>query len=91
MLIPGKEALIVAFMQMIKCAHHVSHVFIFAPGHDMNPDTLKRYQCNHLCVVPELSEEDGDYGLDPASALGSGTAQPASPIASAVRKMCRLR
>lgn len=27
----------------------------FQPDHDMNPDTLKRYQCNRLRVVPEVS------------------------------------
>lgn len=27
----------------------------FQPDHGMNPDTLKRYQCNRLCVVPEVS------------------------------------
>ncbi|ALE88761.1 type I restriction endonuclease subunit R [Pseudomonas versuta] len=27
----------------------------FHPDHDMNPDTLKRYQCNRLRVVPEVS------------------------------------
>ncbi|UVO17492.1 type I restriction endonuclease subunit R [Stutzerimonas stutzeri] len=27
----------------------------FKPDHDMNPDTLKRYQCNRLRVVPEVS------------------------------------
>ncbi|BBB29885.1 type I restriction endonuclease subunit R [Neptunomonas japonica] len=26
----------------------------FKPEHDLNPDTLKRYQNNRLCVVPEL-------------------------------------
>lgn len=27
----------------------------FKPDHGMNPDTLKRYQCNRLRVVPEVS------------------------------------
>jgi type I restriction enzyme R subunit len=27
----------------------------FQPDHGMNPDTLKRYQCNRLRVVPEVS------------------------------------
>ena len=27
----------------------------FKPDHDMNPDTLKRYGCNRLRVVPEVS------------------------------------
>jgi type I restriction enzyme R subunit len=27
----------------------------FRPDHGMNPDTLKRYQCNRLRVVPEVS------------------------------------
>ena len=27
----------------------------FQPDHDMNPDTLKRYTCNRLRVVPEVS------------------------------------
>ena len=27
----------------------------FQPDHDMNPDTLKRYECNRLRVVPEVS------------------------------------
>ncbi|WP_460154819.1 type I restriction endonuclease subunit R [Pseudomonas sp. S1_F04] len=27
----------------------------FKPDHDMNPDTLKRYECNRLRVVPEVS------------------------------------
>lgn len=27
----------------------------FPPDHGMNPDTLKRYQCNRLRVVPEVS------------------------------------
>lgn len=27
----------------------------FKPDHEMNPDTLRRYQCNRLRVVPEVS------------------------------------
>ncbi|MCU1718859.1 type I restriction endonuclease subunit R [Pseudomonas sp. 5P_3.1_Bac2] len=37
----------------------------FKPDHGMNPDTLKRYQCNRLRVVPEVSYSPhfraGDY------------------------------
>lgn len=37
----------------------------FKPDHGMNPDTLKRYQCNRLRVVPELSYSphyrEGEY------------------------------
>ena len=40
----------------------------FQPDHDMNPDTLKRYQCNRLRVVPEVSysphaRDTGNGGL----------------------------
>lgn len=38
----------------------------FQPDHGMNPDTLKRYQCNRLRVVPEVSysphARDADSG-----------------------------
>lgn len=39
----------------------------FQPDHGMNPDTLKRYQCNRLRVVPEVSysphaRNDGSSG-----------------------------
>lgn len=37
----------------------------FKPDHGMNPDTLKRYQCNRLRVVPEVSysphSREGEY------------------------------
>ncbi|QQN50151.1 type I restriction endonuclease subunit R [Stutzerimonas balearica] len=37
----------------------------FKPDHGMNPDTLKRYQCNRLRVVPEVSYSphfrEGEY------------------------------
>ncbi len=37
----------------------------FRPDHGMNPDTLKRYQCNRLRVVPEVSYSphfrEGEY------------------------------
>ena len=37
----------------------------FQPDHGMNPDTLKRYQCNRLRVVPEVSYSP--YARDAAS------------------------
>ena len=39
----------------------------FQPDHGMNPDTLKRYQCNRLRVVPEVS-----YSPHAREAGGSG-------------------
>ncbi|MCU1785985.1 DEAD/DEAH box helicase family protein [Pseudomonas sp. 13B_2.1_Bac1] len=39
----------------------------FQPDHGMNPDTLKRHQCNRLRVVPEVS-----YSPYAREAVGSG-------------------
>lgn len=44
----------------------------FKPDHDMNPDALKRYQCNRLRVVPEVS-------YSPHAREAGGTGQSYNP------------
>lgn len=44
----------------------------FKPDHGMNPDTLKRYQCNRLRVVPEVS-------YSPHASEAGGTGQSYNP------------
>ncbi|MCD6584682.1 MAG: type I restriction endonuclease subunit R [Desulfobacteraceae bacterium] len=47
----------------------------FKPEHDLNPDTLARYQKNRLRVVPELTYSPWAKDLPPSQSYGEGDDQ----------------